>query len=126
MRPGLPQDDGRADDLRPASCRLDRSLMGAGERPANQQQIIVPAAVRVDGKNGAFFQTDLWIRCRTVPVAATLHFHTADAASEAPAVTVPMTLTQPGTSGSSPGPRLRPSSVCRATGAARAAGADVW
>src|ERR1039457_1984318 len=36
MRPGLPQDDGRADDLRPASWRLDRSLMGAGERPANQ------------------------------------------------------------------------------------------
>src|ERR1700687_3596384 len=57
--------------------------------------IVVPAAVRVDGKNGAFFQTDLWIRCRTVPVAATLYFYAADAASAAPAVTVPMTLTQP-------------------------------
>jgi hypothetical protein len=57
--------------------------------------IVVPAAVRVDGKNGAFFQTDLWIRCRTVPVAATLYFYTADAASASPAVTVPMTLTQP-------------------------------
>jgi hypothetical protein len=57
--------------------------------------IVVPAAVRVDGKNGAFFQTDLWIRCRTAPVAATLYFHPADAASAAPAVTVPMTLTQP-------------------------------
>src|SRR5664280_3775883 len=95
MRPGLPQDDGRADDLRPASCRLDRSLMGAGERPANQQQIVVPAAVRVDGKNGAFFQTDLWIRCRNAPVAATLYFYPADAASASPAATVPMTLTQP-------------------------------
>ena len=58
-------------------------------------EIVVPAAVRVDGKNGAFFQTDLWIRCRTVPVAATLYFHPADAASAAPAVTVPITLTQP-------------------------------
>jgi len=58
-------------------------------------EIIVPAAVRVDGKNASFFQTDLWIRCRTVPVAATLYFHAADAASAAPAVTVPMTLTQP-------------------------------
>jgi hypothetical protein len=58
-------------------------------------EIVVPAAVRVDGKNGAFFQTDLWIRCRTVPVAATLSFHAADAASATPAVTVPITLTQP-------------------------------
>lgn len=57
--------------------------------------IVVPAGVRVDGKNGAFFQTDLWIRCRTVPVTATLYFHTADAATSAPAVTVPITLTQP-------------------------------
>jgi hypothetical protein len=58
-------------------------------------EIVVPAAVRVDGKNGAFFQTDLWIRCRTVPAAATLYFYPADAASASPAVTVPMTLTQP-------------------------------
>lgn len=58
-------------------------------------EIVVPAAVRVDGKNGAFFQTDLWIRCQTVPVAATLYFHSADAASAAPAVTIPMMLTQP-------------------------------
>lgn len=58
-------------------------------------EIVVPAAVRVDGKNASFFQTDLWIRCRTVPVAATLYFHPADAASATPAVTVPITLTQP-------------------------------
>ncbi|MDL2717350.1 MAG: hypothetical protein PT977_06315 [Acidobacteriota bacterium] len=57
--------------------------------------IVIPAAVRADGKNGAFFQTDLWIRCRTVPVTATLYFHPADAASASPAVTVPITLTQP-------------------------------
>lgn len=69
--------------------------MQSGPFDGMSSEIVVPAAVRVDGKNGAFFQTDLWIRCRTVPVAATLYFHAADAASEAPAVTVPMTLTQP-------------------------------
>ncbi len=57
--------------------------------------IVIPAAVRVDGKNGAFFQTDLWIRCKTVPVSATLYFYPADAATSSPAVTVPMTLSQP-------------------------------
>jgi hypothetical protein len=57
--------------------------------------IVVPAAVRADGKNGAFFQTDLWIRCKTAPVSATLYFYPADAATSSPAVTVPMTLTQP-------------------------------
>lgn len=57
--------------------------------------IVVPAGVRVEGKNGAFFQTDLWIRCQTVPVAVTLEFHTADAANASPTVTVPITLIQP-------------------------------
>lgn len=57
--------------------------------------IVVPAAVRADGKNGAFFQTDLWIRCRTVPVAATLYFYVADAPTASPAATVPITLIQP-------------------------------
>src|ERR1019366_3204357 len=57
--------------------------------------IVVPAAVRTDGKNGAFFQTDLWIRCKTAPLSATLYFYPADAATSAPTVTVPMTLTQP-------------------------------
>ena len=57
--------------------------------------IVVPAAVRADGKNGAFFQTDLWIRCKTAPVSATLYFYPADATTSSPAVTVPMTLSQP-------------------------------
>ena len=58
-------------------------------------EIIVPTGVRADGKNGAFFQTDLWIRCRTLPTTATLFFHGADAASASPAAAVPITLTQP-------------------------------
>jgi hypothetical protein len=58
-------------------------------------EIIMPTGVRADGKNGAFFQTDLWIRCRTLPTTATLYFHSADAASASPAATVPITLTQP-------------------------------
>lgn len=57
--------------------------------------IVVPAAVRVGGKDGAFFQTDLWIRCKTAPVSATLYYYPADAAAASPAVTVPMTLSQP-------------------------------
>ena len=69
--------------------------MQSGPFDGMSTDIVVPAAVRTDGKNGAFFQTDLWVRCQTVPVAATLYFHAADAASSAPAVTVPVTLTQP-------------------------------
>jgi hypothetical protein len=58
-------------------------------------EIIVPTGVRNDGKNGAFFQTDLWIRCQTLPITATLYFHSADAASSSPTATFPVTLTQP-------------------------------
>jgi hypothetical protein len=58
-------------------------------------EIIMPTGVRADGKNDAFFQTDLWIRCRTLPTSATLYFHPADAASSSPAATFPITLTQP-------------------------------
>jgi len=58
-------------------------------------EVIVPTGVRADGKNGAFFQTDLWIRCRTLPTTATLHFHSADAPSGDPAASAPITLTQP-------------------------------
>ena len=57
-------------------------------------EIIVPTGVRADGKGGAFFQTDLWIRCQTLPTAATLYFHAADAASASPAASAPITLTQ--------------------------------
>ncbi len=69
--------------------------MQSGPFDGMSSDIVVPAAVRVDGKNSAFFQTDLWIRCKTVPVSATLYFHPADAASSSPAATVPITLTQP-------------------------------
>jgi hypothetical protein len=41
-------------------------------------------------------------------------------------VTVPMTLTEPGTSGSSPGPRFPPSSVCTTTGAAGPSASHSW
>ncbi|MFI5182378.1 MAG: hypothetical protein ACHQPI_13410 [Thermoanaerobaculia bacterium] len=58
-------------------------------------EIIVPTGVRNDGKNGAFFQTDLWIRCQTLPTAATLYFHAADSVSASPTATAPITLTQP-------------------------------
>jgi hypothetical protein len=69
--------------------------MQSGPFDGMSSDIVVPAAVRADGKNGAFFQTDLWIRCKTAPVSATLYFYPADATTSAPAVTVPMTLSQP-------------------------------
>ncbi len=58
-------------------------------------EIFVPTGVRADGKNGAFFQTDLWVRCQTVPTTARLYFYSADAASSSPAATFPVTLTEP-------------------------------
>ena len=58
-------------------------------------EIMVPTGVRNDGRNGAFFQTDLWIRCRTLPTTATLYFHAADSASANPTATVAVNLTQP-------------------------------
>lgn len=58
-------------------------------------EIIVPTGVRNDGKNGAFFQTDLWIKCQTLPTSATLYFHSSDATSSSPAATFPITLTKP-------------------------------
>jgi hypothetical protein len=58
-------------------------------------EIIVPSGARTDGQGGAFFQTDLWIRCQTVPTTATLYFHAADAPSATPTASSPITLTQP-------------------------------
>ncbi len=58
-------------------------------------EIIVPTGVRADGKLGAFFQTDLWLRCQTFPTTATLYFYLADAASSSPAATAVVNLTQP-------------------------------
>ncbi len=58
-------------------------------------EVIVPTGVRNDGKNGAFFQTDLWLRCQILPTTATLYFYASDASSSAPAATASLTLTQP-------------------------------
>lgn len=55
--------------------------MQSGPFDGMSSNIVVPAAVRVDGKNGAFFQTDLWIRCQTVPIAATLFSRSPETAS---------------------------------------------
>src|SRR5450755_728860 len=71
------------------------SGMQNGPFDGMSSDIVIPAAVRADGKNGAFFQTDLWIRCKTAPVSATLYFYSADAPNSSPTATVPMTLTQP-------------------------------
>lgn len=68
---------------------------GPGDTMTNgSEALIVPAGVRGDGKNGAFFVTDLWIRARGIG-AATIYFHPANAATADPAVTTTVTLSQP-------------------------------
>ncbi|MDX9734354.1 MAG: hypothetical protein RBU36_09525 [Thermoanaerobaculia bacterium] len=68
---------------------------GPGDHMTNgSEALIVPAGVRGDGKNGAFFVTDLWIRARGTGTA-TLSFHPANAASADPAVTTTVALSQP-------------------------------
>jgi hypothetical protein len=58
------------------------------------EDLIVPAGVRGDGRNGAFFVTDLWIKASTTG-RATLAFYAADAATSTPAATAEVNLTQP-------------------------------
>ena len=58
------------------------------------EDLIIPAGVRGDGRNGAFFVTDLWIKA-TNSGHATLAFYAADAATSNPVATVVLTLTQP-------------------------------
>lgn len=68
---------------------------GPGDMMSNGgEALIVPAGVRGDGKNGAFFVTDLWIRA-TGTGTATLAFHPADATTADPAVTATVALSQP-------------------------------
>lgn len=68
---------------------------GPGDMMSNGgEALIVPAGVRGDGKNGAFFVTDLWIRARGTGTA-TLEFHPANAATADASATATVALTQP-------------------------------
>ena len=58
------------------------------------EDLIVPAGVRGDGKNGSFFVTDLWIKAASTG-QVTLAFYAADAATSSPAATATIHLTQP-------------------------------
>jgi len=82
----------------PAAAQMGGGGMGNGiTGPLDMMsgEIVVPTGVRADGQNGAFFQTDLWLRCQIVPTSATLYFHAADASSANPAATATVNLTQP-------------------------------
>lgn len=57
------------------------------------EDLIIPAGVRGDGRNGAFFVTDVWIKAAATG-QVTLAFHAADAATSTPA-TATLNLTQP-------------------------------
>ena len=78
-------------------ARVARAQPGGGSGMSGPSdwmsgEIIVPTGVRADGKGGAFFQTDLWIRCQTVPTTVTLHLNLADAPSSMSAATVTLAL----------------------------------
>lgn len=72
---------------------------GGGNGPMDSmtsgaEDLIVPAAVRGDGRLGAFFVTDLWIKAAATGTA-TLEFHAADAPSSAATATATVALAQP-------------------------------
>ncbi len=78
-----------------------RAQMGGG--PTNgpvdfmtngTEDLIVPAGVRIEGKFGAFFVTDLWIKASRAGTA-TLSFHAADSPSAIPTVTTTVELKLP-------------------------------
>ena len=79
----------------PAAAQMGGGNNMSGPADWMSEEIIVPTGVRDDGKGGAFFQTDLWIRCQTVPTAVTLYFNLADAPSSISAATVSVALSQP-------------------------------
>jgi hypothetical protein len=58
------------------------------------EDLVIPAGVRGDGRNGAFFVTDVWIKS-AARGQVSLAFYAADAATSAPAATATITLDQP-------------------------------
>lgn len=67
----------------PAHAQMGGGGMGAGPidgMTTGSEDLIVPAGVRIEGKFGAFFVTDLWIKASQTG-KATLAFHAADSPS---------------------------------------------
>lgn len=80
----------------PAAAQMGGGgMVGPTDMMTNgSENLIIPAGVRGDGKNGAFFVTDMWIKSRATG-QLTLAFQAADATTSAPAATAVITLTQP-------------------------------
>lgn len=82
--------------LSPAVAQMGGGGMGGPTdgMTSGGEDLIVPAGVRGDGRNGAFFVTDLWIKAAAAG-QVTLAFHAADAATSAPTATATVALVQP-------------------------------
>lgn len=80
---------------RPAAAQMGGGGMNGpiDGMTSGSEDLIIPAGVRGEGRNGAFFVTDLWIKA-TATGQATLGFYAADATSAVPAATASVTLTQ--------------------------------
>ena len=80
----------------PAAAQMGGGgMVGPTDMMTNgSENLIIPAGVRGDGKNGAFFVTDVWIKSGSTG-QVTLAFQAADATTSAPAATAVVTLTQP-------------------------------
>lgn len=80
---------------RPAAAQMGGGGMNGpiDGMTSGSEDLIIPAGVRGDGRNGAFFVTDLWIKA-TATGQATLGFYAADATTAVPAATASVTLTQ--------------------------------
>ena len=72
---------------------------GSGNGPMDSmtngtEDLVVPAAVRGEGKLGSFFVTDLWIKAASTGTA-TIEYHAADSATSAATATATVALAQP-------------------------------
>ena len=72
---------------------------GSGNGPMDSmtngtEDLVIPAAVRGDGKLGSFFVTDIWIKAAATG-SATLEYHAADSPSSAATATATVSLSHP-------------------------------
>jgi hypothetical protein len=58
------------------------------------EDLVIPAAVRGEGKLGSFFVTDLWVKAATTGTA-TIEYHAADSPTSAATATATVALAQP-------------------------------
>lgn len=81
----------------PASAQMGGGSGSGGPMDSmtnGSEDLVIPAAVRGDGRFGSFFVTDLWIKAASTGTA-TLEYHAADSATSAATATATVSLAQP-------------------------------